>query len=437
MSNRVNSGLFAVVLVFLTFSLISCGGGLISKFATFIFRVSVGSFDEQGNGASDNPSISSDGRYAVFRSAASNLVPLDGNGQFDIFFRDTQTGETKRVSLDSFGLEANNGSTNPSISSGGRYVAFRSAASNLVASDSNGVDDIFAKDLLTGATIRASVDSAEVQANGVSDNPSITTYGRYVAFWSFATNLVAGDTNGFGDIFLRDTQAGTTIRVSVDSTGLQANGGSDNPTISSDGRYVVFRSAATNLVAADGNGAEDIFRRDIVSGTTIRVSVDSAGAEANGGSFNPSMSPDGRYVVFRSSATNLVAGDTNGVDDVFIRDITGGTTTRVSVDSAGAEANGASNNPTVTANGRYVAFLSSATNLVAGDTNGVDDIFVRDTVDGTTKRVNKNASGVEANAASTDPSISSDGRYVIFVSGASNLVNADTNSVEDVFIALN
>jgi flagellin-like hook-associated protein FlgL len=198
-----------------------------------------------------------------------------------------------------------------------------------------------------------------------------------VVFSSIASNLVAGDTNGQLDVFVHDRQTGTTTRVSVDSSGNEANGDNWNGSISGDGRYVVIESSATNLATGDTNGVDDIFVHDRQTGTTTRVSVDSSGLEANAGSDSSSVSGDGRYVAFRSTATNLVAGDTNGVDDVFVHDRQTGQTTRISVDNSGAEGNGTSGFGTdISADGQYVAFRSTASNLVAGDTNGVDDVFV-------------------------------------------------------------
>jgi uncharacterized membrane protein len=282
------------------------------------------------------------------------------------------------VSLDSAGTQANAGSYIPAISADGRYVAFYSAASNLVIGDTNGYSDVFVRDRQTGQTTRESVDSAGAQANSTSYYPAISADGRHIAFWSSASNLVAGDTNGKDDAFVRDRQTGQTTRVSVDSTGAQSNGHSYYTAISADGRYVAFYSDASSLVAGDTNGYADVFVRDRQTGQTTRESVDSAGTQANNGSAYPSLSADGRYVAFRSSASDLVAGDTNGKDDVFVRDRQSGQTTRVSVDSAGTQGNNGSYNTAISADGRVVAFYSSATTLVAGDSNGKDDVFVHE-----------------------------------------------------------
>jgi Tol biopolymer transport system component len=200
-----------------------------------------------------------------------------------------------------------------------------------------------------------------------------------VAFESDASNLVPGDTNGMRDIFVYDFMTKSTTRVSVDAAGRQANGSSYNAATAGDGRFVAFESDATNLVPSDFNGRRDIFLHDAVTGSTTRASVDSTGREANGPSFNAAVSGDGRFVAFDSDATNLVPLDSNGKRDVFVRDVTAGSTTRVSVDSAGRQAiGGASGAPAITIDGLFVAFESDAVNLVLNDTNGKRDIFVHD-----------------------------------------------------------
>jgi WD40-like Beta Propeller Repeat len=396
--------------------------------------VSVDSSGGQGNGESFFASVSADGRYVAFQSAATNLASGDTNGTRDIFVRDRTAGTTERVSVDSAGGQANDGSYVASISDDGRYVAFQSDATNLVASDTDGVSDIFVHDRQTGTTTRMSVDSAGNQGNGASFHASMSDNGRYVAFQSDATNLVSGDTNGFTDIFVHDRQTGTTERVSVDSGGGEGNGISKDPSISVDGRFVSFQSDASNLVSGDTNGFTDIFVHDRQTGTTERVSVDSAGSEGNGTSRQASLNADGRYVVFQSAATNLVSGDTNGFSDIFVRDRVASTTKRVSVDSAGSAGNGDSRKPSLSADGRYVVFDSFATNLVGGDTNNKLDVFVHDRNSGTTERVSVGSAGGEGNGDSQDPSLSSNGSCVAFMSYATNLVTGDTNGFPDIYV---
>ena len=334
---------------------------------------------------SGEASISADGRYVAFYSAGSSLVPGDTNEVADTFVHDRVTGATERVSVASDGTQGNARSqfTNTSISADGRYVAFTSEASNLVPDDTNApATDVFVHDRATGVTERVSVASDGTQGNIGSSQPSISADGRYVAFFGFASTLVPDDTNAANDIFVRDRETETTERVSVASDGTEANGHSfRDPSISADGRYVAFYGSATNLVPGDTNGAEDVFVHDRETGATERVSVASDGAEGNASSLIPSISADGRYVSFHSSASNLVPGDTNGTADTFVHDRETRATERVSVTSEGGQGTGDSFGwASISADGRYVAFHSPASNLVPGDTNGEFgvDMFVRD-----------------------------------------------------------
>src|SRR6266851_1450886 len=312
----------------------------------------------------------------------------------------------ERLSVASDGTQANNVSPGAAVSADGRFVAFQSEANNLVAGDTNAAIDIFVRDTCLGATgctpstVRVSVASDGTQANGDSAVPSISADGRFVSFGSLASNLVAGDTNAFGDVFVRDTCLGatgctpSTVRVSVASDGTQTGGGGSRFLISPDGRFVAFESGASDLVVGDTNAALDIFVRDTCLGatgctpSTVRVSVASDGTQANDHSFGAAISSDGRFVAFSSGASNLVVGDTNAASDIFVRDTclgaTGCTpsTVRVSVGATFGfpQANGSSSRAAISSDGRFVAFQSDASNLVAGDTNGVGDVFLAGTV---------------------------------------------------------
>jgi len=402
--------------------------------------VSVSSTGDRGNNGSGDPSISGDGRFVAFASRAANLVPGDTNNSQDIFVRDLLTNTTTRVSVDSAGNPGNGDSYVPSISGDGRFVTFASDAANLLPGDTNGSRDVFVRDLSTNTTTRVSVDSAGNQGNGISNpplsKPSISANGRFVAFVSKASNLVSGDTNNSDDIFVRDTLANTTTRVSVNSAGNQGNDNSISTSISADGRFVAFSSQASNLVPGDTNGREDIFVRDLSTNTITRVSVDSAGNQGNSLSSFSSLSADGRFVAFVSGSTNLVPGDTNNSLDIFVRDTLANTTTRVSVDSAGNQANNNSFGiASISGDGRFVAFSSEASNLVPGDTNGRRDIFVRDLSTNTTTRVSVSGAGNQANDTSFSTSISGDGRFVVFDSNATNVVPGDSNNTSDIFVA--
>ena len=425
-------------------------------------RVSIASDGSQGNYWSTFPSISADGRYAAFLSGASNLVSGDTNGYADVFVHDRQTGVTQRVSIASDGSQANDGSYNSSISASGRYVTFDSRATNLVTGDTNdfcnsnfpddlthdpppqtimtptpppnNCGDVFVHDRQTGVTQRVSIASDGSQGGKSSCCPTISADGRYVAFLSGASNLVSGDTNGYGDVFVHDQQTGVTQRVSIASDSLQGNRNSYYSSISNDGRYVTFESDANNLVSGDTNGYIDIFVHDRQTGVTQRVSIASDGSQGNSPSYDSSISADGRYVTFYSYADNLVSGDTNGYLDVFVHDRQTGVTQRVSIAGDGSQGNYPSYDSSISADGRYVTFESDANNLVSGDTNGNTDVLVHDRQTGGTLRVSIANDGSQGNNGSGYASISANGRYVVFGSDSSNLVSGDINGYPDVFV---
>jgi Tol biopolymer transport system component len=398
-------------------------------------RISVSSGGTQGNGDSAPPSITPDGRYSAFRSVADDLVAGDVNGMGDVFVHDRVTGSTTLVSVDSAGQQGNQGcESGTSISSDGRYVAFSSFASNLVPGDTNVASDVFVHDAVTGLTMRVSVDSGGIQGNQDSSAPSISADGRYVAFHSRSSNLVVGDTNSVLDIFVYDSVTGQTLRASLDSGGNQGNANSYAPVLSSDGRHVAFPSLATNLVPGDTNNERDAFVHDMLTGQTTLASVDSNGVHGNGLSVPTALSSDARYVVFHGGSTNLVPGDTNNAWDVFVHDRNTGTTERVSVDSNGNAGDSSSINAAISSDGRHVAFTSSATNLVPGDGNGWSDIFVHDRTTGVTERASLSSSGVEGDFWAGVAAISGDGRYIAFDSSSTNLVSGDTNGFVDVFL---
>jgi Tol biopolymer transport system component len=256
---------------------------------------------------------------------------------------------------------------------------------------------------------RVSLSTDGVEANGPSARPALSDNGRFVAFESGATNLVVGDSNGVPDIFLRDLYARTTTQVSLTAVGGLADGGSYAPAISADGRYVAFESDASNLVSYDTNGVRDIFVKDVETGTVMRVSVSSSGEPADAPAFHPAINADGRFVAFHSSASNLVPDDTNGMTDVFVHDRDTGETTRVSITSTGEQGDFGSLDPAISADGRHVAFLSSASNLGVLNPCTCARIVVRDRQAGTTTLVVMGA-GMRLH----EPAISGDGRYVTF-----------------------
>jgi Tol biopolymer transport system component len=294
--------------------------------------------------------------------------------------------------------------------------------------------------LLSGAAsaqpivTRASVSTAGAEGDMASVLAEVSLDGRWIVFESDATNLSAIDTNGLRDVYVRDRTSGTTLLASQSSLGEVGQFLSTNPDVSSIGPFVAFESPSINLVPMDANASTDVFVRDVAGGLTTLVSVDSAGAPGNRNSFNPTISDDGRFVAFDSSSSNLVPLDNNNQQDVFVRDLLALSTFRVSTSSTGAEANNLCGSAAISADGRFVAFTSRATNLVEGDTNQRQDVFVKEIETGLLIRASVTADGTQANQDCFFPSISADGRYVAFQSAANNLVPGDTNVQSDVFV---
>jgi Tol biopolymer transport system component len=393
------------------------------------------------------------------------------------------TAETARVSVSSNHKQGDRPSWTAGISASGRFVAFTSQATNLVPGDTNKRQDAFVIDRSTGRTQRVSVSSSGAQAkpgpdpNGGSAALGISSDGRYVLFRSDAANLVPGDTDGKSDAFVRDRATGSTRRIPPAGIGVFAgvltpngryavleagdnlyrydlqrgrllrlttgtNGWNQNPSVSANGRYVAFTSSATNLVRDDTNELPDVFVRDVVTGRTTRVSVTSAGRQGVGkqysnGSNAPTISSDGRHVAFHSDMTNLVRGDTNKVFDIFVHDRVTGKTQRVSVSSTGGQSNAESGGgASFSTDGRYVAFSSLATNLVANDRNDITDVFIRDLRTNRTQLVSlgMHGQGDDASWIGLGNAFTRNGRYLLFASWAANLVPGDTNDVADVFL---
>ncbi len=349
----------------------------------------------------------------------------------------TPVNAIHRVSLNYQNEQVSGAFTNSdsALSEDGRFVAFESASSELVAGDTNGLIDIFVYDRQTCQISRVSVANDGTEATLSSANPDISADGRYVVFETNA-ELVSADSNGVSDIYMYDQETFEITRISRANLAFpQANGASHNPTISGDGTRIAFESTATNLVTGDTNGESDIFLRDLTAGTTTRVSLTNAGNEATGGgSFMPDIASAGDHVAFESEATNLVANDNNGERDIFARALTAGTTIRVSIPSGGGQANGNSWDPAISSNGTIIAFESDATNMVAGDTNNFRDVFVR-TTSGTptTSLVSVSTAGVLGALPSANPAIANGGRQIVFESD-SPLATEDTNGWTDIYV---
>jgi len=400
--------------------------------------ISIAPAGSPGNSGSYGPSMSADVRYVAFGSDASDLVAGDSNNRTDVFVRDRPSGGTERVSVANDGTQGDNhsyiGALGHSISADGRYVVFASYANNLVSGPQHYYSHVYVHDRIAHATERVSVATDGTAGDSYSYSPAISADGRYVVFWSYASNLVAADTNAVTDVFVRDLLAGTTERVSLANGGAQGDKDSRGGVLSGDGRYVAFISDATNLVSGDTNAASDVFVYDRVTQIVERVSISSGGAQGNNWSGIPSISTDGRFVAFSSEAGNLVTGDTNGYHDVFVRDRIAGTTERVSVASSGAQGDYESYLGAISADGRFVGFIAYAANLVSGDTNYWGDSFIRDRLNGVTERISLATDGTQGDSDSQYPIPSADGQFVVFDSFASNFSTGDTNGQSDVFM---
>jgi Tol biopolymer transport system component len=403
-------------------------------------RISVSSTGAQGsnpnNEGSQQPAISGDGRFIAFASYFNGLVEGEDNIHSDVFVHDRNTGETTLVSVATDGTPGNSTSLDPSISDDGRYVAFQSLSTNFIEGDTNNRRDVFLHDRQTGTTTCLSTSPGGEIGDATSIEPEVSGDGKFVVFTSTSSNLIAGDTNDSSHVFLYEIATGTTTLVSHGPGGVFSNRIAQEPTINEDGRYVAYMSDATNVVAGDNNGIYDVYLYDRMSDTTSIVSVDSQGVQGNGQSDSPSLSDDGQTITFLSYATNLAPGETNFESKVYVHFFTSGETRRVSVTLGGDPVAGNVDAPiSISGNGRYVAYYSWASDVVAGDTNDEGDIFVHDLDTGTTRRASLSISGAEADDYSYDPDLTDDGGEVAFASGATNLVEGDTNGLDDIFVA--
>ena len=393
--------------------------GLVSRGATGAVSVN----------AAGSPSVSGDGRYVAFETASNNLVPGDVNGAGDVFVRDRWAQKTERVSVTDGGAEANGPSRSASISDDGRYVAFTSNAKNLIPNDTLPHADAFVRDRVAGTTIRVAPAtdggflSADVTDIAISGN------GRYVAFTSSASNVVANDTNGDTDVFVRDLQSTSVERVSITPFEAQGEGNSGNPSLSDDGRYVAFDSQA--LLAGGKPGASNIYVRDRTVGTTMIANVSSAEDVDNAGGGNPVISGNGRYVAFGSTGDNLVANDTNGEPDVFRRDLQAGDTTRVSVADDDTQLATSSFGPIISDDGMQVGFINRSKATPAPDAGSDADLFVRHIGAASTVRKSVGSAADPANNVEPGPAMSDDGLAVAF---AHPVALTDDNAGGQVYV---
>lgn len=374
--------------------------------------------------------ISKDGRFVVYESEATNLVPGTPIDTCHIYLFDTTTQKTTCVTPN-----ANADSTDPAISADGRFIVFSTRATNLIGNDTNNASDIYLVDRdVDGNGIfdeqpysfeRISVTSSGSEAHGASVAPSISDDGSLVLFLSAASDLVTNDKNKSWDAFLRDRAAGTTTRVDVSTAGTEAANGCLECDLSGDGKTVVFASASSNLVTGDNNGFADVFLLDLIAGTTTRISFGIKGTESNGASslIQHSVSRDGGRVAFTSAASNLDSHDGRAGRDVFVYDRGPGTITMVDFDSGGVQADGECYAATISTDGTKIAFTGLADNLTSNDNNRWNDVFVRDTVAGTTTCLSKTAAGATGDWMSLFVVLNGDGTKAAFSSVADDIVN--------------
>lgn len=386
------------------------------------------------NGDSRLASFSANGRKVAFHSRATNLTDTPTNGRSQIYVRDLDSGRIDLVSLSTNGQASNGDAFFASISGDGKKIAFSSESSTLVPGDTNSFSDIYLRDLSTGQTNRVSVSTLGEEGNSASTRPSLSHDGNLLAFASRAKNLVPEDTSYGRDIFVRNLAEGTTERINLGPQGEEANGLSNHPKISGNGRFVVFTSHATNLVPNDTNGLQDVFVRDLKTGENERINLNNDGEEANGKTYEATISDDGRFVAFYSKADNLVEGDTNDSMDVFVRDREWGVTERVSLDHLGQEIAEPSFRAAISGDGSQVGFVSAAPGVVEKDSYGYDEVYVRDLVEQKTERVSVGSQGARTKASSTAPALNTEGNQVVFTSWASNLVDEKTRNRADIYL---
>lgn len=400
-------------------------------------RISLGTGGVQANNSSYYAYLSADGRYAAFESWASNWNPGDPTpNKVDIFVRDTVADTTVQVTF------GDDDSFHPMITADGRYVAFSSYAADLVPDDNNshvwlrdGLD-VFLYDRVANSLQRVSLNDKgeEIAGNSVGN---ITPDGRIIVFVSNGPNVIFGDANGARNsaIYLRDWRTGEIERITygIESATAFPNGGFGAVHASHDGRYIAFSSDSSNLVPNDTNGVSDIFLYDRQMKTTTRISEPPGGGNANGNSHQVQISRDGRFIAFSSAASNLVPGDTNNANDIFLYTVQTGQIERVNLSNTGAQANAVSRDPSVCDDGRYVSYTSEATNLVPGDTNGERDVFLYDVARGETTVVSVNAQGQWGNGRAHRSYITDDCRIIAYATEADNVVPNDTNGERDIF----
>ncbi len=398
----------------------------LSCFGQVTLRVSGNELGAQHDRDSTDAAISGDGRFVAFVS--SQMLTSSANIDH-VYVRDLVTGQLERIS------QGNTDSRNPQLSHAGRYVCFETYQP-IDSSDNNSNLDVYIYDRDEDTYELVSATNGGVAGNGHSTRPDMTPCGRWVVFGSLATNLVGQDNNGSPDIFWRDRELGITRRFSKSTSGVEGDGSSYHPSVSDDGQRIVYFSYASNLVANDTNGKSDIFLRDRSTGATTRVSVDSAGYEVLNSSSNPWISGDGNIVAFDSYSDLFVPGDNNRNSDIFCKDLTTGAYDVVTVSNYGLFADTSTHAiEDVSCDGRFVLFLSRAENLVLGDVNGFrEDVFLRDRLLGLTEVLSVSTFGQRGLQESQSASMTDDAQTIALESDAENLIADDTNGRADIFV---
>jgi Tol biopolymer transport system component len=391
-----------------------------------IERVSVSRLGEQGNSFSVRPELSTDGRYVAFVSMANNFVPGTPSAAISTYVRDRKRQITRVASVDKAGwylLAA----ADPAISADGHHLLF-------AATSKNGVRHVYWRDLINDELKILSQDAQGALGANDSATPSVSSDGAVMAFSSSAA-LTPECSDGIPTIYIWQKRLGKLRCINRTIDGNEPNGASLQPSVSGDGHFIAFSSSATNLVSDDDNRQDDIFLYNLATSSLQLISLGPKRAAANGQSREPSISSNGSKVAYISGAQNLVEKDENRQEDVFVWNRADGFTQLASQANTGAQANYFSSHVRISGNGRYVVFLSPADNLVPGQNNGKNQIFLRDLLRAKTDLISLGIDGKPGNGDSFQPAISSDGLFIAFRSNAKNLVPSDTNLTDDVFIA--
>ncbi len=375
--------------------------------------------------------LSFDGRYGAL-TAYRALLDQDSNSVSDSYLADTAGGTFRLASVTPQGVVGSGGSVSSVVSADAGTIAFGTFARELSGPTVDFMV-VMVKDLGSGALVRADTSAAGAGGDAGAGNPSLSGDGRYLSFTSYASNLVPNDSNGASDIFVKDLQTGAIVNASTGLDGALANGASLSSIISSDARVVAFSSVAKNLTETSSPLGYQVFRKDLDKGAVMQVSTTFSGVSANAESHLGGISADGRWVGFESYATNLGAAATPAAQQLYAKDTVTGLLRLVSSSANGAAANGHSLELSLSADGRFAVFSSDASNLVAGDTNGVRDVFLKDLLSGAITRLSTSLAGEQGNEGSMSPSISGDAGTVTFVSRAGNLTK-DINGSDDAFI---